>query len=437
MISPRLLFMILLFTPTLGVSQQPAQWERTLDTYLRANATNGDFSGNILVSQKGKIVFQRSYGTASETFGIKNHPSTKFAIASITKTFTAAAIALLQQEGKLSLDDNLARFFPDFPRAADIKILHLLLHQSGLQNPDYEAIAAQFVSPEELMRMIGTKPLLFEPGKETRYSNAGYVVLANVIQKASGMSFCDYLSRRIFIPLGMRNSGCMDSRAIIPQFAEGYMPALGTELQRAPQQDASSFFGSGNIYSTAQDLDLWLAAIDNKRLFDITKLAYPFGWGKRKWSNRDLIVQSGIISGYSSIILTVPTEQLHLVVLMNTQSGVTADEGKSLLSAIYGDPLALPEKRSDYMVAAEKLAGYAGDYTFPQGGFPMHIRTIKGGLGLRWSRSNEEFILTPLGGDEFFDRSSFSRVVFEPDKLFWISNGQKLECPKQIIISHN
>ena len=432
MVSPRLLFVILLFAPTLGLSQQRTQWEQVLDTYLRATAANGDFSGNILVSQKGKIVFQRSYGAASETFGIKNSPSTKFAIASITKTFTGAAITLLQQEGKLSLEDSLARFFPDFPHAADIKILHLLLHQSGLQNPDYEAIAAQSVSPEELLQMIGAKPLLFEPGKETRYSNAGYIVLANVVQKASGMSFCDYLSRGIFVPLGMHDSGCMDSRAIIQQLAEGYMPALGTELQRAPQQDASSFFGSGNIYSTAHDLDLWLAAVDNKRLFNITKLLYPFGWGKRKWSNRDLIVQSGIISGYSSIILTVPTEQLHLVILMNTQSGVTADEGKSLLGAIYGDPLVPPEKRSDNTVAAEKLAGYAGDYTFPHGGFPIHIRAIKGGLGLHWSRSNEEFILTPLGEEEFFDRSSFSRVVFEPDKLFWISNGQKLECPKQI-----
>jgi CubicO group peptidase (beta-lactamase class C family) len=427
----RFLLALMIVIPEFAFCQQPARWEGTLDSFFKAHAVNGDFSGSVLVSQKGSPLFQRSYGFASATFGVKNASSTKFAIASVTKTFTAAAIVLLQQDGKLNIDDSLARFLPTFPHANEIKIRHLLLHQSGLQNPDYAAIAAQSVSPEELLQMMGAKPLLFEPGKASRYSNAGYVVLANVVEKASGSNFCAYLSRRIFVPLGMNDSGCMDSRSIISQFAEGYMPGLGTELQRTPLQDPSSFFGSGNVYSTTQDLNLWLQAIDNKRLFDITKLLYPFGWGRRKWSNRELIVQSGIISGYSSIILTVPAEQLHLVVLMNTQSGVTADEGKSLISTVFGEPPALPEKRSHHPVAGEKLAIYAGDYTFPQGSVPMHIRVTNGALGLRWDRSNQEFVLTPLADDEFLDRSSFGRIVFAPDRLFWISNGEKLECLKQ------
>ena len=407
-------------------------WTRKLDRYVSGFEQNGDFRGNLRVSRGGKVLLAKSYGMASSTFDVPHSASSKFLIASVTKTFTAAAIVLLQADGKLTIEDELSKFLPDFPRANEIKIKHLLLHSSGLQNPDYPSIAARAVTPGELLQMIASKPLLFKPGTESRYSNAGYIVLASVVEKASGSRFCDYLSTRIFRPLGMRNTGCLSSGQIVPKLSEGYVPGEGTESLRAPFQDPSSFFGSGNLYSTAGDLELWLKAIDEKRLFDVAKLIYPFGWGKRTWHGRELLVQSGFEIGYSCIILTVPAERLHLVVLMNTQSGVTADEGKTLLGFAYGIEAPPPAGRSAVVrVPEETLTRYAGTYLYPEGGFPMHIELADTKLWLRWADSAERALLTPVGATEFLDRRSFGKLVFEQNQAVWIQDSKRLVCPKQ------
>lgn len=406
-------------------------WTTKLDRYVSAFQQNGDFIGNIRVSKNGKLLLGKSYGLASRPFSVPHSASSKFLIASVTKTFTAAAIVLLQEDGKLALDDDLSNFLPDFPHASEIKLKHLLLHSSGLQNPDYPSIAARAVSPKELLQMIGSKPLLFKPGKENRYSNAGYIVLAAVVEKASGMPFCEFLARRIFQPLAMRNTGCLTSGEVVPKLAEGYLPGEGTGFLRPPYQDPSSYFGSGNLYSTAEDLDLWLRAIDEKRLLDVAKLDYPFGWGKRKWHDREILVQSGFESGYSCIIVTVPAERLHLVVLMNMQSGFTADEGKTLVGFAYGKDATPPAKRLAVKVPEEALAKYAGTYRYPEGGFPMHIELADEKLWLRWADSNERALLTPVAPTAFVDRASFGKIAFEEDHALWIQDSKRLTCPKQ------
>ena len=121
-------------------------WTKFLDAYVRAHEQNGDFSGTIRISRHGKVVFEKSYGQASQTFRVPNSKTTRVLTASVTKTMTAAGIVLLQQEGKLDLNDKLAKFFPDFPHADEITITHLLGHASGLDNPDYNSIAGRNVS---------------------------------------------------------------------------------------------------------------------------------------------------------------------------------------------------------------------------------------------------------------------------------------------------
>lgn len=174
------------------------------------------------MSRSGQPVYERSFGPASRAFDVPIRPDTRFLTASVTKTFTAAAIALLEKEKKLAITDGLETFLAGFPHAKRIKLWHLLAHQSGLANPDYEAIAAHAVSPDELIAEIGAQPLLFEPGSETRYSNAGYVVLARVVETVSGEPFGAFLERRIFAPLGMKGSGTLASGVIVSRLADGY-----------------------------------------------------------------------------------------------------------------------------------------------------------------------------------------------------------------------
>lgn len=279
--------------------------------------------------------------------------------------------------------------------------------------------------------MIAAKPALFEPGAETRYSNAGYIVLARVIEKVSGKRFGDFLRENIFSKLGMAQSGTVRSGAIVPGLAEGYVRGVGDAFQLPQPRDPSSLFGSGNVYSSAADLDRWLTAIDRHELFDISKQPYPFGWGKRTWFDKQVLVQSGITNGYSSIILTVPDEELHIVVPMNTQSGFTADEGKALLGLALGQPAPPPGRRgAPAAVPRARLEGYAGRYSWGQGEVPLHVDTDGERLTLRWGDSASVVPLTPLSETEFFDRTSFARIRFGNEGIVWTQNGEDTPAPR-------
>jgi len=408
-----------------------SQAAQRIDACIAAHAANGDFSGIVLVSRRGRPICQKSVGRASHAFDVPNGAETRFVVASVTKTFTAAGVALLAGQGKLKITDGLDQYLPDFAHAKTIKIWQLLAHQSGLDNPDYEAIAARSVSPTDLLTIIGSKPLLFEPGSTSRYSNAGYIVLARVIEKLSGKPFGEFLAERIFSPLKMTASGTLSSASIVPRLAEGHVPGVGTVFLRPQPRDPSSLFGSGNVYSTAADLDRWLQAIDRHELFDITKQEYPFGWGRRTWFEKQVLVQSGMTNGYSSVILTVPAEELHIVVLMNTQSGFTADEGKGLLGAFSGQPLAAPALRAaPPAIPREVLERHAGLYSWGEEKVPMRIETDGVLLTLRWAQSASVVPLTPLSDTEFLDRTSFGRIRFKGDGLMWIQDGKETPAPR-------
>jgi CubicO group peptidase (beta-lactamase class C family) len=405
--------------------------ERAFDEYIAAHAANGDFSGTVLVTKNGRRIFEKSYSFASRPFEVPNRSDTRFTVASVTKTFTAAAIALLQNEGKLKIVDGLDSYLPKFAHATKIKIWQLLAHQSGLDDPDYDKIAANNVSPDQLLSMISAKPLLFAPGTQTRYSNAGYIVLACVIEKVSGKKFGDFLNERIFRPLKMADSGVWQSGVVVPRLAEGYIPDVGTGFSRPLPHDPSSLFGSGNVFSTAPDLDRWLTAIDRHELFDISKQPYPFGWGKRNWFDKQILVQSGITNGYSSIILTVPKDELHIVVLMNTQSGFTGDEGKKLLGIALGQRASPPAKRAaPASVDIATLRRHAGLYHWGKSKIPMHLGLEGQILTLRWADSASVVPLTPLSETEFIDRSSFGHIRFRTDGLTWTQNGEVTDATK-------
>jgi CubicO group peptidase (beta-lactamase class C family) len=395
-----------------------------LESYVSAHAANGDFSGVVLVTRNGKPLYERSIGLASRAFEVPNSAATRFPVASVTKTFTAAAIAILEREGKLKSSDELEAYLPALALADGVTLLHLLAHRSGLADPDYDTIATRSITADELLAMIDDKPRLFEPGTVSRYSNAGYVALARVIERASGRSFGDFLGQRIFSPLGMEDTGTLRSGVVVPRLAEGYVPGVGSAVLKPPPRDPSSLFGSGNVYATAADLDRWLGAIDANELFDLEAQAYPFGWGVRTWFGQRVLVQSGIDPGYSSVVLTVPAERLHVISLLNVQSGFNADEGRSLLGIVTGTPATLPARRdAPATVRPELLERYAGRYLWGEARIPLHVATDGEGLTLRWADATSFVALTPLSEVEFLDRTSFGRIRFHEDGLVWTQNG--------------
>ena len=197
--------------------------EEVVQSYVKS----GKFMGSVLVARGDDVLMSKGYGMADLDGKIGNDASTKFRLGSLTKQFTAASILLLEERGKLKVEDPVKKFLPDAPAAWDkITIFHLLTHTSGIPNftsfPEYRGSEALPTTPEKLVARFRDKPLDFEPGTEWRYSNSGYVLLGYLLERITGQKYADFLQANIFSPLGMKDSGYDSNTADIPHRAIGY-----------------------------------------------------------------------------------------------------------------------------------------------------------------------------------------------------------------------
>ena len=293
----------------------------------------GDVPGaSLLVVVDGKAVVQRGYGLADLEQGIAASPASDYRLASVTKQFTAAAILLLAEDGRLSIDDKLRHWLPTLPEADDkITIRHLLTHRSGLI--DYEDVMAEDTTEQlrdaDVLRLLETQPrTYFEPGTDYRYSNIGYSLLALIVERASGQSFQSFLRTRIFLPLGMEHTlAYVKGGPEVPQRAYGYSWIDG-HWSRTDQSLTSAVLGDGGIYSSIEDMAKWDAALyDDRLLSDASRrlaftawtktydvwVEYGFGWritGDRLW-------HSGETVGFRNVIVRYPQRHLTVVLLSN------------------------------------------------------------------------------------------------------------------------
>jgi CubicO group peptidase (beta-lactamase class C family) len=213
---------------------------------------------SVLVARGGDILINKGYGFANLEWNIANSPQAKFRLGSVTKQFTAAGILLLEERGKLKIDDPIKKYVTDAPAAWDkITIFHLLTHTSGIPNftsfPDYASLEASPTTAEKLVSRFRDKPLDFQPGEQWSYSNSGYVLLGYLIEKISGQDYATFVQQNIFTPLDMKDSGYDSNSAIIPRRASGY--ATGHDgLVNAGFVHMSVPFAAGGLYSTTEDL---------------------------------------------------------------------------------------------------------------------------------------------------------------------------------------
>ena len=293
----------------------------------------GDVPGaSLVVVRDGKRTIWRSYGLSNLEDRTAATPATNYRLASVTKQFTAAAILLLAEDGKLSLDDRLKKWLPSLPSAVDsVTIRHLLTHTSGIV--DYEDVipggtTAQLHDADVLHLLESEDTTYFTPGTAYRYSNSGYALLALVVQRASGKSFAGFLRERIFIPLGMLHTVAYEEGiSTVSNRAYGYTMRNG-KWTRKDQSVTSAVLGDGGIYSSIEDLVRWDAAWYNSKFLsdESRKLAisphtdtdkpdvkYGFGWritGESLW-------HSGETSGFRNVIVRYPSRRLTVVILTN------------------------------------------------------------------------------------------------------------------------
>lgn len=286
----------------------------------------------LLVVRDGQPVVRKAYGLADPEARTPATPETNFRLASVSKQFTAAAILLLAQDGRLGLDDPLRRWLPSLPAAADrITLRHLLTHTSGLI--DYEDLmapdATEQVLDADVLRLLEPENrLYFAPGSSWRYSNSGYALLALIVERASVQRYPDFLRTRIFEPLGMRRTlAYVRGGPEIANRAFGYSQIDG-RWTRTDQSSTSAVLGDGGIYSSIDDLARWDAALYDDRLLpqsvwreafapntasDDPNVRYGFGWritGETLW-------HSGETIGFRNVIIRYPQRRLTVVLLSN------------------------------------------------------------------------------------------------------------------------
>jgi len=373
-------------TPTYR-AKMPSALATKAAEYMQARVRVSGFSGAVLVARGGQPVFRRSYGLANHEFSIPNMPSTKFRLGSVGKQFTAAAILLLEQRGKLKVTDPVGKYLPDWPKAWDeVTIHHLLSHTAGLPPLttqaflDVSALSASTLNPFRGVRDLlkpgeELQPLDFRPGEKFDYSNIGYIILSMIIDKASGGSYCDFVSREMFQPLGMTNTGCEDPGAIIKQRASGYV-RINESLANAPYVDMRFANGDGSIYATLDDLLLWDRALSSNRVLDVAarerlftpvRNEYAYGWWIQAKAGHKAEWHGGNVSGFVAQITRYPGERLFIAVLSNVLSGADRSQVRAIsneLSAMaFGDSVELPRKHQEAKVDSATYDAYVGEYS--------------------------------------------------------------------------
>lgn len=244
----------LIFVPTVR-----AQDESRYDEIVQYYVTSQNFMGTVIVARDNDILYNKGFGSANLEWDIPNSPATKFRLGSITKQFTAASILLLEERGKLKIDDPIKKYLPDAPDAWDkITIFNLLTHTSGIPNytsfPETQKERVTAHTPRQIVDIFRDRPLEFIPGEKMSYSNSGYILLGYLLEKVSGETYQDFIRKNIFDPLGMKNSGYDSNSSVIPRRASGYKPGPDG-LTNADYVDMSIPFSAGALYSTQRHVD--------------------------------------------------------------------------------------------------------------------------------------------------------------------------------------
>ena len=334
-----------LLVSTVGaISSVTAVFADEIDDYLNGQREEHNIPGlALLVIQDGKVTRSQGYGLANVEHEVAVTPETLFQSGSIGKMFTAAGILLLVEEGKLSLDDRLAKHFPGAPTAWHrITVRQLLAHTSGLH--DYDLVVAgdgksdkldlrRDYTEEELLEAMMSQPLDFEPGSQWSYSNSGYVVAGILISKISGKHWGEFLRERVFLPSGMKTTGTINERRITKHRSDGY--SLGEDDQLLNQDWVSPTWGNtadGALYFSLRDLAAWentlsergvLSAESYRQWWTPIELSgggtypYGFGWGITEQRGRKLIAHGGSWQGFTTQLSRYVEDDLTIALLAN------------------------------------------------------------------------------------------------------------------------
>lgn len=353
-----------------------------LEQVVAGYVAGRDFSGVVLVARGDTVLLERAYGQADRAFGVPNRPDTRFEIASISKTFAAAAVLRLAADGRVDLQAPVARYLPDLPApdsgtswAGRVTVHQLLTHTAGLPR-EHGFRWWETPTMDEQVKRVARLPLVAEPGARYQYSNPGYVLLGGLVERVAGMPYERFVQTRLLDPAGLRDTGFFRGRRVVPRAAVGYK--VGREgVEATPRSRHLGIYAPGGMYSTARDLRRFSRALEGgtllppalaARLFAVhTVEGSPaeqvgYGWQLRERGGRRYRLASGSAEGSKSAVMREPSTGLSVVVLANSGDTPILEILRDLTGAAEGRPVSPPAPCEPPAAAA--LAAYAGDYDF-------------------------------------------------------------------------
>ncbi len=418
------LMFLMVFVSPQRVFSQDKELAGKLERYIRPYVETNNFSGNILISQKGKILFNKAYGFANLEFGVPNDLNTIFHIASLSKTFTAAAILILEQKGLLATDDFVSKYVPDYPSGNRITIHHLLSHTSGIADvedgPEYGSAMLNPQTPETLVALFKDKPLQSAPGEKYEYLSSNYYLLALIIEKVSKKKFGDFLKENIFQPLGMKQTFDHGNMALVVRnMAEGYSSDGNFGTQKPPYLDWSSKTGGGAIATTVNDLAIWNTALSGTAILTEKSKSKMFteyadtgyGWYIGKQFDKNYIFMNGRVPGFCAHMGRYPEEEIFIIVLSNMQVFIPKKIAVDLAGILFNQPVEIPALNRK--LSSEESTQIVGKYKFGEdfykSNFTMEVKLNDGKLSSNYGE------LIPNKSFEFFQRSYWLKVGFNRD----------------------
>jgi len=356
--SLRAVFILILLTASLLQAQTPASLSAALrekvDVIVRqALTTTGVPSASIAIVQSGALSYLEAYGDGRIEPHMPALPSMRYSIGSISKQFTAAAVLLLAEQGKLSLDDPVSRFVPNLTRGNEVTIRELLSHTSGYQDywpQDYvPPFMLQPITANKILDRWARKPLDFDPGTEWQYSNTNFVIAGLIVEKASGEPLLQFLSKHIFTPLGMKSVMNIDQNRLTETDATGYLRYAIGPLRPAPKEGKGWLFAAGELAMPAEDLAKWDISMINHTVLQPASYAqmekevvlknglgtrYGLGVDVRQEFGQRAIEHDGEVSGFTAQNTVFPDGRMAVVVLVNEDSAAASGDIARQIAAL-------------------------------------------------------------------------------------------------------
>jgi CubicO group peptidase (beta-lactamase class C family) len=382
---------ILLLSMPFVKAQTDVQKAAKIDSILQVYTNKNMFCGSALVAKGGKVLLSKGYGMANFSYDVPNTNTTKFKLASVSKQFTAMAIMMLEEKGKLSTEDKLSKYLSDYPLGDKITLRNLLTHTSGIADftglPLYDSVMTLPHTMMQEFNYVKKLPLEFGPGAKFKYSNTGYVLLSYIIEQVSKKTYGDFIKENIFIPLQMKNSGLYTNNEVLKNVAVGYTNNNGV-IEQANYIDMSIPTGAGALYSTVEDMYLWDRSWYTEKLVKKSTLEkmlvpykedYAYGWMVDTFKTHKWVFHTGGIQGFATVINRFPDDDVCIIILKNVDNYTMLAANKVARSILFNEKYELPVERKEVDINKKVYEKLVGDYELMPG-FILSLTTDGKGL---------------------------------------------------------